>query len=395
MACPGQPRLPSVGACALGDCSLADPNMCLSRCGDGVLANNEGCDDGDVFDHDGCSAICTLEQGYDCEVFDCDTTTCAEVCGNGVRTPLEACDDGNRLSGDGCSHVCIVEVMELDVYQFEDILAISWRLPAYSNISYVRINRTDTFALLDTTEYFSVLVEECLYDDDFFECSYKASFPLPQGHSAPRYLISVQAVSEEEKHGNFGDSGELRTFLSTFAEEFIVVVGYPSSVDPISIIAQTESLWSIKWTQPEFFFANLDPKTNSYDLNLTCTGVNQTIQSIHIRYEDGELVRQPVVVANFHTLWNDPSAESGGVATVDVQADESISKAACLQGSIVSILVQASNLVFSGNSSDQLQFTAVAAPGPPFFTAIQETSSGFQLQWNQVEDRTSLHCCHL
>lgn len=61
------------------------------RCGDKLvdLDLNEGCDDGNVIDGDGCSATCQPE---------------ASVCGNGIVDTGEECDDGNNLSGDGCDN---------------------------------------------------------------------------------------------------------------------------------------------------------------------------------------------------------------------------------------------------------------------------------------------------
>jgi len=46
-------------------CSGA-PSICTSTCGDGFPASNEGCDDGNTNDSDGCSASCTVEDGYIC-----------------------------------------------------------------------------------------------------------------------------------------------------------------------------------------------------------------------------------------------------------------------------------------------------------------------------------------
>jgi len=41
-------------------------------CGDAIVSGPapikvEGCDDGNTFDGDGCSSLCLIEQGYDCE----------------------------------------------------------------------------------------------------------------------------------------------------------------------------------------------------------------------------------------------------------------------------------------------------------------------------------------
>lgn len=64
----------------------------LPSCGNGVDDVNEGCDDGNNANNDGCSATCALE-----------------TCGDGVKQTCEACDDGNSASGDGCSATCELE----------------------------------------------------------------------------------------------------------------------------------------------------------------------------------------------------------------------------------------------------------------------------------------------
>lgn len=64
-----------------------------SFCGDGVLDAGEMCDDGNMVDGDGCSAMCMVES----------------FCGDGVLDPGEQCDDGNNINGDGCSAMCANE----------------------------------------------------------------------------------------------------------------------------------------------------------------------------------------------------------------------------------------------------------------------------------------------
>ena len=80
----------------------AAPNACRNdchpaRCGDGVVDNGEECDDGNVRNCDGCSAVCTVEAGLGC--------------GDGVPYPTcgESCDDGNSVAGDGCDAHCVAE----------------------------------------------------------------------------------------------------------------------------------------------------------------------------------------------------------------------------------------------------------------------------------------------
>jgi cysteine-rich repeat protein len=109
----------------LVDC--ADPGcafeaVCAS-CGDGVVDDNEACDDGNIADDDGCSARCLLplcpngelDEGEDCDdgnfiaADGCSIRCKVDRCGDRVLDGDEECEDGNRTSGDGCSSTCISE----------------------------------------------------------------------------------------------------------------------------------------------------------------------------------------------------------------------------------------------------------------------------------------------
>jgi cysteine-rich repeat protein len=78
------------------------PNACrtdcrVAHCGDGVIDDGEGCDDGNLTSCDGCSDLCVPEPGL--------------VCGDGIPELLcgEECDDGNTIVGDGCRMPCRLE----------------------------------------------------------------------------------------------------------------------------------------------------------------------------------------------------------------------------------------------------------------------------------------------
>ena len=62
------------------------------RCGDGILAGSETCDDGNTSNTDNCTNACQLPS-----------------CGDGFVQPGrgETCDDGARVNGDGCSVACL------------------------------------------------------------------------------------------------------------------------------------------------------------------------------------------------------------------------------------------------------------------------------------------------
>jgi len=79
-------------------------------CGDGILTEDEACDDGNLDDGDGCAGNCrVLERGWSCPT---PGQPCIRVarCGDGFPSFPELCDDGNTNAGDGCSATCKIEV---------------------------------------------------------------------------------------------------------------------------------------------------------------------------------------------------------------------------------------------------------------------------------------------
>jgi len=79
------------------------PSTCTAtKCGDGKQEGAESCDDGNKVPFDGCSADCKAEPT-------CATGgSCTSKCGDGIVLN-EECDDGNSRDGDGCSSQCKIE----------------------------------------------------------------------------------------------------------------------------------------------------------------------------------------------------------------------------------------------------------------------------------------------
>jgi len=91
------------------DCSSG---VCVaSDCGNGVVEVGESCDLGAANGHfngdaTGCSKTCTQEPN--CRAGGV-TQACETRCGDGNIDPGEQCDDANGVDGDGCSALCTVE----------------------------------------------------------------------------------------------------------------------------------------------------------------------------------------------------------------------------------------------------------------------------------------------
>jgi cysteine-rich repeat protein len=49
---------------------------------------------------------CMCQKGFD---FSIVNDTCNPICGDGLKIPIEDCDDGNLANEDGCSALCKIE----------------------------------------------------------------------------------------------------------------------------------------------------------------------------------------------------------------------------------------------------------------------------------------------
>lgn len=82
-------------------------DTCEWVCGDGYYdETTEECDDGNSDNLDGCSDECYIETDpsmYVCKnSYSTDpATTCTSICGDGYLALDEDCDDGNLINADG------------------------------------------------------------------------------------------------------------------------------------------------------------------------------------------------------------------------------------------------------------------------------------------------------
>ncbi len=103
---PGGGLPPPTGGCDRDTCQtlpgytcMGEPSVCMTGCGDGIIAGIEQCDDGNMDLGDGCSS-CAIDLGFSCAG---SPSTCMTSCGDGIRAGMEMCDDGNPNVGDGCT----------------------------------------------------------------------------------------------------------------------------------------------------------------------------------------------------------------------------------------------------------------------------------------------------
>lgn len=98
-----------------------------TECGDGKLEGDEGCDDDNTADGDGCSAACQQETGYTCTGDPGGLSTCELNCGNGKLDDEEECDDGGKADvnpapgdQDACTATC--KFKEFDIESAETMV---------------------------------------------------------------------------------------------------------------------------------------------------------------------------------------------------------------------------------------------------------------------------------
>ena len=88
------------------------PDIWYIVCGDGIIISPETWDDWNKYDGDGWSATCQIEPKYECQKIP-DWSNYEKkwtlIWGNGVINPGEKCDDGNLYNFDGCSNDWLVE----------------------------------------------------------------------------------------------------------------------------------------------------------------------------------------------------------------------------------------------------------------------------------------------
>ncbi len=84
------------------------PCQRIARCGDGFPTFPELCDDGNATAGDGCSTTCKVEVGYKCDASTPSLCT-PTICGDGTQEGAESCEDSNALPYDGCSDLCQAE----------------------------------------------------------------------------------------------------------------------------------------------------------------------------------------------------------------------------------------------------------------------------------------------
>lgn len=100
-----------------GDCLAVEPGFScnppgvpchlMARCGDGAVVFPELCDDADTVNGDGCNDLCMVEIGFKC---DGSPSVCVPTtCGDNLVEGAEGCDDGNAMPFDGCDNNCQVE----------------------------------------------------------------------------------------------------------------------------------------------------------------------------------------------------------------------------------------------------------------------------------------------
>lgn len=116
-----------VAAACDGDTTESDTDTepeVVYFCGDGVVSDDEVCDDNNTVSGDGCASDCSSDESCGNGVIDvsvgeacddengidgdgCQANCALPTCGDGVVDANEICDDENTIGGDGCGATCM------------------------------------------------------------------------------------------------------------------------------------------------------------------------------------------------------------------------------------------------------------------------------------------------
>ncbi|CAD8170515.1 unnamed protein product [Paramecium octaurelia] len=180
-------------------------DICMTICGDMVVAGTEQCEDGNKISHDGCYQ-CQYSCPLDCsdcihgQCLMCDAgfvlydNFCTNICGDGILSNLEQCDDGNQSDGDGCSSDCFVEnnwickvdgdctyvkyptiiseyIMQKNQYQY---VQISFSQPVYtqSSINYLQTIKPAIVDLNETLFNITIMEVQAAQQDKATDVQY-------------------------------------------------------------------------------------------------------------------------------------------------------------------------------------------------------------------------------
>ena len=100
--------------------SVADacrPNCLKASCGDGVLDSNEECDDANLIGEDGCTADCSIEEGWSCDSSLGSLSICSEDCILDETGDCVCSDSDNDSVCDGvdnCPHTSNIGQLDSD-----------------------------------------------------------------------------------------------------------------------------------------------------------------------------------------------------------------------------------------------------------------------------------------
>ena len=96
------------------DGNQLDTDYCLNDCtiplrGDGIIQADEQCDLGED-NRDDFNAYCPYATTCILCNYDCETASISRYFGDGLLDEEEECDDANRTNGDGCDNSCVLEL---------------------------------------------------------------------------------------------------------------------------------------------------------------------------------------------------------------------------------------------------------------------------------------------
>ena len=199
--------------------------------------------------------------------------------------------------------------------------------------------------------------------------SRRLKITLPAGPGSESYLVSVTLENEDEE---VGDS----------VQQSVMVIGKPSSVEPLSIVSVSFSKWSFTWAQPTHFWIGEDVTPVEYVAEVTCGNA-----SMLMVYNDSSSLEQGTVTGNLAAEWL--WVTNSRTVTLTPEGTGAIapgsSALVCEQGDNVTFSVMARNGLFDGPQSP-ITNRALAPPSQVQGLASEEIEGGVTVSWQEPTD---------
>ncbi|CAD8102425.1 unnamed protein product [Paramecium sonneborni] len=216
---------------------------CINKCGDNIKAGDEQCDDGNKFDKDGCSSVCEIENGYECQ-----QNICSKIPEKKVDITFTNSNSNNNLalkSEINFLNICSLIQIKINLFEPQEF--------NYSLIQF-KINETSIYGCQIEFQFFKTISEVNLIH-----------LLIPLSNQSSRFLNEIREIVITPRKQIFYNQEQKEQALQivSASNQFTFLL---QLIGPLTIIfGGLDSFWTIleilTWIN-YFYFFNIDYPLN-------------------------------------------------------------------------------------------------------------------------------------